>query len=99
MILVAYNHRGRPPGGGDGPSPEGAVGAAIYDVHSRGEVILPSADPEANPVLEENMLSDPRDRLRMRDAVRRLAALCAHPALAGLAAAIRLGDSALTPAR
>ena len=44
------------------------------------------------------MLADPRDRLRLRDAVRRLGLLCAHPALSGLCEAIRFGDTALTPA-
>lgn len=98
MILVAYNHRGLPPGGGEAPNPEGAIGAAIYDVFSRGEVVLASADPEANPLLDENMLSDPRDRLRMRDAARRLAALCDHPALTAIAGTIRFGETPLTPA-
>jgi choline dehydrogenase len=49
--------------------------------------------------VEENMLSDPRDRLRMRDAVRRLAALSEQPSLSGIAEWIRLGDSPLTPAQ
>ncbi len=44
------------------------------------------------------MLSDPRDRLRMRDAVQRLARLCAHPALAGLCDDVRLGETRFTPA-
>ena len=39
------------------------------------------------------MLSDERDLLRMRDAVRRLARLMAHPALAGLCDAVRLGET------
>lgn len=94
MILIGYNHRGWPvPEGG----PTGAIGAALYDAFSRGELWLTSADPEIDPVVEENMLDHPADRLRMRDAVGRLAALCRHPAVADLCEAIRLGDSALTP--
>lgn len=92
MILVAYNHRGLT---GPEPTPQGAVGAGLYDAFSRGSLHLTSADPEINPILEENMLDDPRDRLRMRDAVQRLARLMAQPALADLATAIRLGDSPL----
>ena len=42
------------------------------------------------------MLADPRDRLRLRDGVRRLAALCARPEIAGLTDAITFGDTALT---
>ncbi|MCK8783161.1 GMC family oxidoreductase [Roseomonas sp. NAR14] len=95
MILIAYNHR---LGTGPEPGPGGAIGAAVYDAFSRGEVTLASADPEADPVVEENMLDDPRDRLRMRDAVRRLAALAAQPALAGLCEGVTIGDSDLSPA-
>ena len=40
------------------------------------------------------MLADPRDRLRLRDGVRRLAALCARPEIAGLADGITFGDTA-----
>ncbi len=96
MILVAYNHRGL--GEAGAPGAGGGIGAALYDAFSRGELRLASADPRENPVVEENMLADPRDRLRLRDAVRRLGLLCAHPALAGLCEAIRFGDTALTPA-
>ena len=93
MILIAYNHRA---GTGTAPGPQGAIGAGLYEAFSRGELHLQSADPEADPVVEENMLSDPRDRLRMRDAVGRLAVLTAQPALAGISDATRLGETALT---
>ena len=92
MIFVAYNHRTLT---GPEPTPQGAVGVGLYDAFSRGTLNLTSADPEANPIIEENMLDDPRDRLRMRDAVRRLADLTAHPALADLATTIRFGESPL----
>jgi 5-(hydroxymethyl)furfural/furfural oxidase len=92
MIFIAYNHRTLT---GPEPTPQGAIGVGLYDVFSRGTLHLTAADPEANPVIDENMLDDPRDRLRMRDAVRRLAGLAAHPALAGLATAIRFGESPL----
>ena len=78
MIFVAYNHRGL---NGEQPGPQGGIGVALYDAFSRGELTLASADPDANPVVEENMLADPRDRLRLRDAVRRMAALVAQPRL------------------
>ena len=93
MIIIAYNHRG---GTSATPGSQGAVGAGLYEAFSRGELSLQSADPEVDPAVEENMLSDPRDRLRMRDAVGRLAALTASPALAGISEAIRLGETALT---
>jgi choline dehydrogenase len=93
MIMIAYNHRGL---SGDRPAPVGAIGVALYEAFSHGEVRLVSADPDANPVVEENMLADPRDRLRMRDGVRRLAALCARPEIAGIAEGIGFGDSTYT---
>ena len=98
MILIAYNHRGLPIPSATAPAGEGAVGAGLYNAFSRGELHFTSPDPGADPVIEENMLSDERDCVRMRDAVRRLAALTAQPALATLCEAIRFGETALTPA-
>ena len=95
MILIGYNHRG-----GISPEPgrSGALGAGLYDAFSRGKLVFTSADPDVSPLIEENMLDDVRDRIRMRDAVRRLAALCAQPAIAALCDTMRFGDSGLTPA-
>jgi 5-(hydroxymethyl)furfural/furfural oxidase len=93
MILIAYNHRGLDPA-----RAEGAIGAGLYDAFSRGGLRLVSPDPQAQPEVDENMLDDPRDRLRMRDAVRRLAALCAHSALSAIAATATFGDTPLTVA-
>src|SRR3954469_24794582 len=85
MILIAFNHRGI-----------GVSGAGLFNAFSRGTLKLASTDPEIDPVVEENMISDPRDMLRMRDAVTRLAAITTQPALAGIADWIRLGDTELT---
>jgi choline dehydrogenase len=93
MIVIAYNHRRLTPDGE--PAPCGAVGIALYDAFSRGELRLTSADPEAQPEVDENMLADPRDRERMRDGVRRLARLMARDPLARLGAAT-FGDTALS---
>ena len=94
MIFIAYNHRNLT---GPEPAPHGAIGAALYEAFSRGELHLASRDPEIDPVVEENMLDDPRDRLRMRDAVRRLAVLSGHPAVASLLTTpANFGESDLT---
>jgi choline dehydrogenase len=93
MILIGFNHRAL---GEQGmPSRTGAVGAAVFNAFSRGSVRLVSADPAIDPVVDENMLDDPRDLERLRDAVRRLAVLTAHPALAGLAQSITVHDTGL----
>lgn len=49
---------------------------------TRGSLKLASVDPEVDPIVDENMLADTRDMLRMMDAVKRLAVLVVQPALA-----------------
>jgi choline dehydrogenase-like flavoprotein len=88
MILIAFNHRGI--------GISGAIGAGLFNAFSRGTLKLASRDPETDPVVEENMISDPRDMLRMTDAVNRLATITAQPALTDIADWIRLGDTELT---
>jgi choline dehydrogenase-like flavoprotein len=88
MILIAFNHRGI--------GVSGAIGAGLFNAFSRGTLKLASRDPEIDPIVEENMISDPRDMLRMTDAVKRLAGVTAQPALTEIADWIRLGDTELT---
>lgn len=95
MILVSFNHRGVAAPGAR-PNPLGGFGAALFQAFSRGSVTLASPRPEDDPVVDENMLSDPRDLLRMRDAVRRLAELVAHPAARRIARRITFGETILT---
>jgi choline dehydrogenase len=91
MIMIGFNHRGL--GEGGMPTGIGAIGVALFNAFSRGELRLASPDPHADPVVEENMLDHPDDRLRMRDGLRRLAAVTAHPALAEIAEAITVGET------
>lgn len=93
MIMVAYNHRGLAEGD---VGPTGAIGVALYDALSRGALRLVCADPEAQPEVEENMLDHPQDRLRLRDGIRRLARICAEPALAATSDAITFSDTTLS---
>jgi choline dehydrogenase-like flavoprotein len=88
MIMIAFNHRGI--------GNPGAIGAGLFNAYSRGSLKLASVDPEVDPIVEENMLADPRDMLRMKDAVKRLAALAVQPALAGIADWLRFTDTDLT---
>ena len=88
MILIAFNHRGI--------GMPGAIGAGLFNAYSRGTLRLASPDAAIDPVVEENMLADPRDMLRMMDAVRRLAVITSQPALADIADWIRLADTELT---
>jgi choline dehydrogenase-like flavoprotein len=88
MILIAFNHR-------DVGNP-GAIGAGLFNAYSCGSLKLASVDPEVDPIVDENMLADTRDMLRMMDAVTRLAVLVVRPALASMADWIRLTDTDLT---
>lgn len=92
MILMAFNHRGFE---GDDPAQanEGGIAAALFQSFSEGGIMLRSADPAIDPLVEANMLDDARDRVRMRDGLRRLAAIAAHPAVAGVAEEIGFGFS------
>src|SRR6266545_2603322 len=88
MILIAFNHRGI--------GAPGAIGAGLFNAYSRGNLKLASTDASIDPIVEENMLADDRDLLRMVDAVKRLAVLTTQPALAEIAEWIRLIDTELT---
>jgi choline dehydrogenase len=88
MILIAFNHRG--------VGAPGAIGAGLFNAYSRGHLKLASTDASIDPIVEENMLADDRDLLRMVDAVKRLAVLTTQPALADISDWIRLIDTDLT---
>jgi choline dehydrogenase-like flavoprotein len=65
--------------------------AAAMQVFSRGRVRLRSDDPGDDPVVEFGMLTDERDRVRMRNAVRRLIALVRHPAVVTVSESVTAG--------
>jgi len=73
---------------GVGPTHETTSGGrligAVMRVHSHGDVRLRSADPHDDPIVEFRMLSDDRDRVRLRDCVHRMLAIVRHPAVAAL---------------
>jgi choline dehydrogenase len=60
----------------------GSVCVWLNETHSRGRIELKSADPDDAPVVHERMLSDERDRARMRDGVEILVDLLRRPDLA-----------------
>jgi choline dehydrogenase-like flavoprotein len=68
-----------------GPDDDGLSGARIFGavmrVFSHGEVRLRSSDPFVQPSVEFRLLSDRRDLVRLRDAVRRIVAVLRHPAV------------------
>ena len=93
MMMVAMNRLGDGLGRNTrAPTPNfGLIGVWVNECFSRGTVRLASADPRAQPIIEENMLDDPRDRLRMRDGVKRLLEMARHPGFAEIADLIATG--------
>jgi choline dehydrogenase len=64
-----------------------------HESHSRGHLRITGADPDAPLDIDLAMLSDERDLARMRDGVRRAAALVAHPAIAKISRSATIGDA------
>jgi 5-(hydroxymethyl)furfural/furfural oxidase len=68
---------------GIGPTADDLAGGrlfgAVMRVFSRGNLRLQSDDPSVDPLVEFHMLSDERDRVRLRDCVRRIVVLLEHP--------------------
>ncbi len=62
----------------------GRLMGAVMRVFSHGEVRLRSDDPYVDPVVEFRMLSDDRDRIRLRDCVRRIIEIVRHPAVVSI---------------
>ena len=92
MIMIAFNHLGFDDAGEANP---GSLSVSVFNAFSRGSVALVSPDPAIDPFIEENMLSDPRDMLRMRDGVRRVAAMLAQPAFTRILESATMGKSAV----
>jgi choline dehydrogenase len=55
--------------------------AAVMRVYSTGEVRLRSDDPLDDPIVDLYSLSDRRDLVRLRDAVRRMVAIVQRPSV------------------
>ena len=94
MIFIAYNLLGARPE----QLAYGHIWASVYQSFSRGRLRITSRDPEADPEIRLQMLSDPRDLNRMRDAMRRLIEIANHPAIRAIASAAGLGRDGQTPA-
>jgi 5-(hydroxymethyl)furfural/furfural oxidase len=71
------------------------LGVTAMRVFSRGRVSLAGASAATQPNVEFRMLSDPRDRERMRDGFRRAAELASHTAVSGLADTVLAGETPL----
>ncbi len=79
MMIVGMN---RTPVG-----PVGLIGVWINQCFSEGSLRLASPDPEVDPVIDEDMISDERDRVRMVDGARRILDLAASGVVQDITAA------------
>lgn len=74
--------------GSIGPTDEALGGArllgAVMRVFSHGEVRLRSDDPLDDPIVNFNMLTDDRDRIRLRDCVVRMIEVTRHEAVTAI---------------
>jgi 5-(hydroxymethyl)furfural/furfural oxidase len=77
----------------------GALSVLTWQNFSRGTLRIPDTDPFSMPVIDENMLSDERDLVRLRDGARRLFAIAEHRAVAAISEKIHLstGVTKTTP--
>jgi 5-(hydroxymethyl)furfural/furfural oxidase len=93
MMIVAMNRLGDGLGRNTrAPAPNfGLLGVWVNECFSRGSVRLASADPLAQPIVEENMLDDARDLVRIRDGIRRLIEIAGHPGFDAIAESITIG--------
>jgi 5-(hydroxymethyl)furfural/furfural oxidase len=71
----------------------GRIAVSVYQAFSQGHVRITTTDPEVDPAVEERMLSDPSDLLRMRDGVRRLRDICQQPGVTDIAHRVDYGTS------
>ena len=89
MIVIAGNLVSL--GGGD--TSRGRLVVSIYQAFSQGEVRITTTDPRIDPRIDERMLSDERDLVRMQDGVRRLRALALHDGVRAVATRVEYGST------
>lgn len=84
MMLLSLNQNFLPTENAGIRFSVGAFGIVLNQPWSRGSVELVSADPAVQPAVRESMLSDERDRERLRVGMRMLAEMSRDPAVAAI---------------
>ena len=89
-----HDHDRRQPAAGRGwRHGAGALAVSVFQAFSEGAVRISTRDPAIDPEVDERMLSDDSDLVRMRDGVRRLRDIARHAAVAGIATRVTYGAS------
>ncbi|CAN5922557.1 GMC family oxidoreductase N-terminal domain-containing protein [soil metagenome] len=89
MIMIAGNLRPAE----DGGTAKARLAVSAFQAFSEGTVRIVSLDPAQDPEIDERMLSDDSDFLRMRDGVRRMREICRHPEIAKIATRTEYGST------
>jgi len=85
MIMIAGNLAGAALSKNRPDVARGRIAVSVYQAFSQGHVRITTTDPTVDPAVEERMLSDERDLVRMRDGVRRLREICFQPGVTDVA--------------
>lgn len=75
----------------------GVMGVVQHRCFSRGSLRLVSPDPDTDPEIDLNMLSDERDMVRMVEGVKRLIRLVRHPEARRISDQVMVGFGDLQP--
>ncbi len=93
MIMIAGNLAGALLSQSGPDAARGRLAVSVYQAFSQGHVRITTADPSIDPAVEERMLSDERDLVRLRDGVRRLREICLHEGVQAVAERVEYGVS------
>ncbi len=96
MIMIAGNLAGAALTRSGPTSALGRIAVSVYQAFSQGQVRITTPDPAVDPSVEERMLSDPRDLIRMRDGIRRLRDICLQPGVTQVAHRVEYGMSGIS---
>ncbi|HTE81240.1 MAG TPA: GMC family oxidoreductase N-terminal domain-containing protein [Reyranella sp.] len=92
MIVIAGNLRPAE----DGGTARARVAVSAFAAFSEGTVRITTRDAAIDPQVDERMLSDDSDLVRMRDGVLRLRDLCRHPEVQAISTRGEYGSSGLS---
>jgi choline dehydrogenase-like flavoprotein len=93
LLMVSMNHGGVGVAVDAAQFGEAGLHVMLMEARSRGTIRIDSPDPRRQPIVEENMLGDPFDRVRMRGAARHLGAVAMQGAVQAICTDIQLGNS------
>ncbi len=75
----------------------GAMSVITWQNFSKGTLKVVDPDPHAMPEIDENLLSDERDLVRLRDGARRLFTIGRHPAVRAISDGVSLSQGVTLP--